>query len=56
MRIKNLSGDYLDAQDIYRYETLVRIRSTESLGFPMIFDLCDLLREEIGELNDKVLN
>jgi|TARA_B110000285_G_scaffold101885_1_gene115917 hypothetical protein len=55
VRIKSLSGDYLDNNDIYRYEQLIRKTATESLGMPMIFTLCDLLREEIAELNDAVL-
>ena len=55
VRIKNLSGTYLDNNDIYRYEQLVRSTATESLGMPMIFTLCDLLREEISELNEAVL-
>jgi hypothetical protein len=55
VRIKSLSGDYLDNNDIYRYEQLVRQTATESLGDPMIFTLCDLLREEISNLNEAVL-
>ncbi len=56
MRIKSESGTYLDNNDIYRYEQMVRETATENLGMPMIFTLCDLLREEISELNDAVLN
>ena len=35
---------------------MVRETATESLGMPMIFTLCDLLREEISELNDAVMD
>ena len=55
-RIKNLCKEYLDSNDLYRYEELIRDRAKESIGAPMIFDLCDMIREEIGDLNEKVLN
>ena len=54
-RIKNLSKEYLDSNDLYRYECLIRERAHESVGAPMIFDLADLIREEIVTLNDAVL-
>ena len=56
IRIKSLSGDYLDNNDIYRYDNLVRALATESLGGPSMFAICDLLREEISNLNDAVLD
>jgi hypothetical protein len=56
IRIKSLSGDYLDNNDLYRYETLIRELATESLGAPMIYTIADFLRSEISDLNDAVIN
>jgi hypothetical protein len=55
-RVKNLCKEYLDSNDLYRYEELIRDRAKESIGAPMIFDLCDMIREEIADLNEAVLN
>ena len=55
-RIKNLCKEYLESNDLYRYEEALRERAHESIGAPMIFDLCDLIKEEITTLNDAVLN
>jgi hypothetical protein len=40
---------------IDKYEQEIRMRAHESLGSQMVFDICELLREKIGEINDKVL-
>ena len=55
MLLKNLSPEYLNNQMIDKYEQEIRMRAHESLGSQMIFDICELLREKIGEINDKVL-
>ncbi len=31
-------------------------RAEENLGCPMVYDLCDCIKEQIVELNDKVVN
>ena len=55
MLLKNLSPEYLNNKMIDQYEQEIRTRAYESLGQQMIFDICELLREKIGEINDKVL-
>lgn len=55
MLLKNLSPEYLNNKMIDGYEQEIRVRAYESLGAQMIFDICELLREKIGEINDKVL-
>merc|ERR1711957_589499 len=52
----DLPKDYPESNDLYRYEEALRERAHESIGAPMIFDLCDLVKEEITTLNDAVLN
>ena len=35
---------------IDKYEQEIRMRAHESLGSQMVFDICELLREKIGEI------
>jgi hypothetical protein len=53
--VSPLSPEYLNNKMIDGYEQEIRVRAYESLGAQMIFDICELLREKIGEINDKVL-
>ena len=55
-RIKNLAPDYLDNRMIDDYETEIRAKAHESLGTSMMFDLCEILREKIADLNDTVVD
>ena len=54
MLLKNLSPKFLDNRMIDQYETEIRAKAYESIGMQMIFDICELLREKICEINDKV--
>jgi hypothetical protein len=56
MRLKNLSPNFLDNRNLDNYETEIRALARESIGSPMIFTLCEYLREQIAEINDKVLD
>lgn len=55
LRLKNLSPDYLDNRMIDKFETEIRFKTHELVGSPMMFDICEHLREAIAEINDKVL-
>lgn len=55
LRIKNMSTKYLDNRMIDEFEVQIRAMAHESIGTQMIFELCEHLREQIGEINDKVL-
>ena len=54
MLLKNLSPKFLDNRMIDQYEGEIRIKAYESIGMQMIFDICELLREKICEINDNV--
>ena len=55
-RIKNLSQEqYLDNALLDKYETEMRELAEESIGSMMVFQMCDLLKEKITEINDEVL-
>ena len=56
MRLKNLSPEYLDNMMLDKFETEIREKARESLEMPMIFDICEHLRECIQNINDKVLD
>ena len=51
-RIKNLSTDYLDNKTIDSYETEMRERAEESIGAMMLYELCELIKEKITDVND----
>ena len=54
-RIKNLSQEYIDNAVLDKYEDEMRECAEENLGSMMIFQMCDLIKEKITEINDKVL-
>lgn len=54
-RLKNLSPDYMDNKFIDRLETALQERGKECLGSMMIFELCDLVKEKITNINEEVL-
>lgn len=51
-RIKNFSPDYIDNAVIDKYEEEMKKVAQECLGSMMIFQMCDLLKEKITEVND----
>ena len=55
-RIKNLSPDYIDNNALEVFENEMRERANESLGQMMIFELADLLKEKIMNINEVVLD
>ena len=55
MLLKNLSLDYLNNNLIDEYEQEIRAKAHEEIGNQMIFDICELLRERIADLNDSVV-
>ena len=54
-RLKNLSPDYMDNKFLDHCETLLRQKGEEILGQMMIFEMCDLIKEKITQINDEVL-
>ena len=55
-RIKNLSPDYIDNNALEVFENEMRERAQESVGQMMIFELADLLKERIMNINEIVLD
>ena len=55
-RLKNLSPDYMDNNFLDRCETLMRQHAEENLGNMMIFELCDLVKTLMTDINDEVLS
>jgi hypothetical protein len=54
-RLKNLSPDFMDNRFIDRCETLLRSKGDELIGSMMIFEMCDLVKELMTNINDEVL-
>ena len=54
-KVKNLSPDYIDNAVLDSYEDEMRELGEECLGSMMIFQLCDLMKEKIVDINDRVL-
>lgn len=54
-RLKNLSPDYLDNNALEMFESDMRAQAEESIGQMMLFELTDLLKDKITEINEKVL-
>ena len=55
MMLKNMSPDYLNNQNLDKFETEIRALARENLGTQMIFLIADYLREQIADINDTVL-
>ena len=51
-RIKNLSAEYLDNATLDRYENEMMERAKESIGGMMLYELCELLKEKITDINE----
>ena len=54
-RIKNLTPEYIDNNALEVFENEMRERANENLGQMMIFELADLLKEKITNINEVVL-
>ena len=55
MRIKNLSPDIINNNLVLEFDKLLTKKAEESLGTMMIYEVCEALREKIGEMNDIIL-
>ena len=55
VRIKNLCTDLVDNNLILHFEKLLVKKAEEVLGSPMIYEMCEALREKLVEMNDIVL-
>ena len=55
LRLINKAQTFLDNTTIDKYETEIREMGQENVGAPMIFDICEFLREKISDMNDGVL-
>lgn len=54
LRLKNLSTKYLYNRMIDEFEVQIRAKAHESIGMQMVFEICEHLREQICDINDKV--
>ena len=54
-RLKNLSPDYMDNKFLDHCETLLRQRCEDLMGQMMLFEMCDLIKEKITNINEEVL-
>ena len=55
IRIKNLALDIIDNNKILDFEKLVNEKAEQSLGTPMIYEICEALREILSEMNEMIL-
>lgn len=55
-RLKNLSPDYMDNKFLDHCETLLRQKGEDLIGEMMLFEMCDLIKEKITQINEEVLN
>ena len=51
-RIKNMAAEYLDNKTLDMYENEMLERAKESIGGMMLYELCELLKEKITDIND----
>lgn len=56
LRVKTLTPDYLNNAHLDKYEKEIRDIARENLGTPVLFEIAEYLREQICEINDKVLD
>ena len=54
-RIKNLTPEYINNNTLEKFSDEMRERANESIGQMMIFELTDLLKEKITNINEGVL-
>ena len=56
IRIKNLAMDIIDNNKILEFEKIVNEKAEGSLGTPMIYEICEALREILSEMNDMIIS
>ena len=54
-RLKNLSPDYMDNNFLDRCENLMRTKGEECVGSMMLFEMCDIVKTLMTDINDEVL-
>jgi len=54
-RLKNLSTDYMDNNFLDRCETMMRKHAEENIGQMMLFELADIVKSVMTDVNDEVL-
>ena len=55
IRIKNLTPEIINNNLVLEFDKLVTKKAEESVGTMMIYEVCEALREKIGEMNDMIL-
>ena len=55
VRLKNLSPDIIDNNLLLLFEKLLTKKGEDVVGSPMIYEMCEALRERLGEMNDIIL-
>ena len=56
IRIKNLSQDIIDNNMLIVFEKMINTKAEESVGTQMIYDVCEHLREQLANMNEKILD
>lgn len=55
VRIKNLTPDIIHNNKMLEFDKLVAVKSEENLGNPMIYEICEALREILSNMNEVIL-
>jgi hypothetical protein len=55
-RLKNLSPQYMDNNFLDRCETMMRKHAENSIGQIMLFELADIVKALMTDINDEVLD
>lgn len=55
IRIKNQSPDIIDNNKILDFERQAIEKAEQSVGAPMIYEVCESIREIISEMNELIL-
>ncbi len=56
VRIKNLTPDIIHNNKMLEFEKLVASKADENIGNPMIYEICEALREIISNMNELILS
>ena len=56
LRVKSMTPEYLQNKHCDEYEMAIRVLAREQLGEQVLFNVAEYLREQICEINDKVVD
>jgi hypothetical protein len=55
LRLRNLSPDILNNNKMQEFEDKLHKKAEENIGNMMIYELCDMLKEEMSGMNELIL-